>query len=280
MQVVLFSKMLQDDTIEQLIERAHKYGAEGYDLCVRPGYAVNPDNAAEALPKAVEQMAAKNLKIAMITGNFDLLTVDHPTTIPILSAMDRANVRLLKLGYFKFDPLTQDYWAEVDRIRRAFADWEKLGRQYNVKICYHTHSDHCMGGNCAAMCHLIRDFDPSCIGAYIDPAHMLIEGEEFEVGLAMIREYLSIVALKDVMLTREPKDGHGKMHSEFVMSGEGMVDWTKVFADLVRERFDGPLTVHCQFDMTPEQIPGIMKSEVSFYKAQKERALSAGLAAR
>ena len=84
--------------------------------------------------------------------------------------MDSANVRLLKLGYFRFEPQTMDYWEQVDNVRRAFAAWEKLASIYNVKICYHTHSHYCMGLNAAALMHLLRDFDPAYLARISTPA--------------------------------------------------------------------------------------------------------------
>ena len=169
MQLIVFSKMLREKSIAELIDLAQRHGYNGYDLAVRPGHPVNPDNAAQALPQAQAQMAQAGLRIGMVTGNFDLLTADHPLAEPLLAAMDSADVRLLKLGYFKFEPETMEYWEQVERVRRAFAAWEKLARVYNVKICYHTHSHYCMGLNAAALMHLLRDFDPACLGAYLDP---------------------------------------------------------------------------------------------------------------
>ena len=142
------------------------------------------------------------LQIGMVTGNFDLLTADHPLAEPLLAAMDSANVRLLKLGYFRFEPQTMDYWEQVDNVRRAFAAWEKLASIYNVKICYHTHSHYCMGLNAAALMHLLRDFDPAYLGAYLDPGHFAVDGEPFDFGLAMAREHLSILSVKDVLIER------------------------------------------------------------------------------
>ena len=145
MRLIVFSKMLKEKSIAELVDLAQRHGYNGYDLAVRPGHPVNPDNAAQALPQAAAQMAQAGLRIGMVTANFDLLTADHPLAEPLLAAMDSADVRLLKLGYFRFDPATMDYWEQVDSVRRAFSDWEKLARAYNVKICYHTHSHYCMG---------------------------------------------------------------------------------------------------------------------------------------
>ena len=48
MKLVFFSKTFKDKSIPDLVDAAREFGFEGYDLCVRPGYAVNPENASSA----------------------------------------------------------------------------------------------------------------------------------------------------------------------------------------------------------------------------------------
>jgi sugar phosphate isomerase/epimerase len=277
MKLVLFSKMLRDKSIAALITFAQEHGLEGYDLCVRPQYPVNPDNAAEALPDAVRQMRQAGLSVPMVTGNFDLLTSDHPTAEPLLQAMDRADVRLVKLGYFGFDPHQQEYAQEVERVRRAFAAWEPLARRYNVRICYHTHSERCMGLNAAALLHLLQGFDPRALGAYLDTGHLVAEGEEFAVAVAMVRPYLAIVGLKDVIKARVEKNGHGAYRLDWVPAGEGMVDWTAVFAELARIGFDGPLSVHCEFPVPEASFDAAVRREVQFLKRMRDEGGNNGV---
>lgn len=265
-ELIVFSKMLKDKNVDELIETAHAYGYEGYDLCVRPEYPINPDNVGETLGPAVRKLNKAGLHVPMITGSLNLLTPDNPTAEPLLKAMDGADVRFVKLGYFRFNPLTQDYWQEVDRIRKAFEGWEKLARQYKVKICYHTHNDRCMGLNAAALAHLIRGFDPQCIGAYLDPLHLVLEGEEFAFGLAMVQEYFSLVAMKDVLTWREEKNDHGSIGLKVVPGGEGLVDWTAVFSDLKRVGYEGPLSMHCEYHVPEAEFWGLVKREVAFFK--------------
>jgi sugar phosphate isomerase/epimerase len=114
--------------------------------------------------------------------------------------------------------------------------------------------------------HLIRGFDPRYIGAYIDPLHMTIEGEEFPVGVAMVKEYLSIVALKDILITREEINGHGRKAVEVVPSGEGMVDFSAVFSELKRVQYQGPLTVHCEFENAGDKLLGLIQHEITFFR--------------
>lgn len=59
MPLIVFSKLLKDYSIPTLIDLAHSHGYSGYDLCVRPGYPVSPENANEALPAAVRRCSGR-----------------------------------------------------------------------------------------------------------------------------------------------------------------------------------------------------------------------------
>ncbi len=273
-EIIVFTKFLKDRSLAELVELGRACGLDGYDLCVRPGYLINPQNVLEALPPAVSALARAGLAVPMLTTSIDLVDPARPELEPLLRAMNRAGVRLLKIGYFPYDPFSQDYWEAVRQARMALAGWEKLARAYQLKICYHTHSLGFLGVNCASLMHLIDGFDPQFIGAFIDPVHLVIEGEAFPLGAAMLREYLSIASVKDVILRRVAEAGHSAVELEVVPSGTGMVNFESVFSALRRFEFQGPLTVHCEFEnASPAEFPALMRSEVAFALAQRQRWL-------
>jgi sugar phosphate isomerase/epimerase len=121
--------------------------------------------------------------------------------------------------------------------------------------------------------HLLSGFDPKYLGAYLDPGHMVVEGEEFGVGAAMVKKYLSIIALKDVLLVREEKNNHGKKVCQWVTAGKGMVDWTAVFSELVRIGFAGPLSIHCEFEVLEQDFITAIKEEISFFRSKLTEVL-------
>lgn len=266
MKLIVFSKMFKEKSIKELIQIALENQFDGYDLCVRDEYQVNPDNAGSELGKVVEMMRKENLDIPMITSPGDLLFPDKDYVKPLLKAMADNDVKFIKLGYFRIDPETQDYWKEVEKTRQAFSQWEKLAKEYQVKICYHTHSNRCLGLNCAAMLHMIDGFDPECIGAYVDAGHLSKEGAEFAFELAMIKKYLSIIAVKDMSFTREEINGHGKKVFRCVRAGLGIVDWTAVANDLKRIGFNGPVSIHCEFQDAKDDFMAAFKREVKFFR--------------
>jgi len=267
MQLLLFSKFFPEKNFEELIEIAKDLGLDGYDLAIRPDNVVNPDNVGDALPEAVKAFAGAGLSIPMVSGDFDLLEPDHPTAEPILTAMAKAGVSSLKLGYWTFKPLEDDYWVKVDQIRDCLAGWQELAKQYQVQVCYHTHSGNCMGMNAGMLMHLLRGFDPRYIAAYLDPAHLLLEGESFLSALSMVGDHLSLIGAKDVLLTRNQQNGHGGQQISWVEAGHGMVDWRAVFDGLRQVNFDGPISLHCQFTVADNEFIRAVKRDVAFYRS-------------
>ena len=93
MRLIVFSKMLRELGIAELIEFAQELGIEGYDMAVRPGYPVNPDNVAEALPEAASQFRARGLDIPMVTAHGNLLQPDAEGA-GLLAAMDLSLIHI------------------------------------------------------------------------------------------------------------------------------------------------------------------------------------------
>jgi len=264
-QLIVFSKLLKDRSIPELIDLAHSHGFDGYDLCVRPGYPVSPEDAALTLPVAVRQMAAAGLTVLLVTGPTGLTDPRQPGTEDMLAALADAGVPRLKLGYFRYNPL-RPYWDQVDDARRCLENWEVLGRIYGVQLCYHTHSGNLLGLNAAALMHLLRDRDPAYIGAYLDPGHFAINGEPFPLGLSMVKGYLSVLSLKDVVVERVQADGYGKGEVRWMAAGDGVVDWKEVFAQLRAADFEGPASIHCEYEVPADQWMETFAREIAFFK--------------
>ena len=141
----MFSKFFKEKSVDELIALAADLQVDGFDLCVRPGYPINPDNAASSLPEAIRRFRSAGVDVPMVTGNFDLLTPDHPTAEPILAAMNGAGVRLLKLGYFTGGSRPGGLLGRGGPHPQGVCRVGGLGRKHEVRICYHTHSHRCLG---------------------------------------------------------------------------------------------------------------------------------------
>lgn len=155
----------------------------------------------------------------------------------------------------------------MEQIRRALEGFSRLAERTGAKACYHTHSGGYYGSNCAGMMHLLRGFDPARVGAYLDTGHLAVEGEEFGQGLAMVGEFLSAVAAKDLRKSAEPGSDPPRWHGEHVKLGAGFFNWREGLDALRQVGFAGPLSVHGEYSQTdPATRDRWVADDVTFLK--------------
>lgn len=284
MKFILFNKCLQTLNVDALIDLACCSGFDGLDLCCREGYPLTLENFKNELPKLAAKVKAAQLTISLVTAPGDFVKASDEKIEPILATMQQEGIPFLKIGYFHIDNQREDYWEKVKDTREELEAWSKLGERYGVKICYHTHSGaHYMGLNAAAVMHLLKDLDPRHIGVYLDPGHLFIDGERPDIAFNMVKKYLMVVALKDMMKVRSFIGYSLKVI--VCRGGFGQVNWPSVFDNLLRLDFDGPLSLHGEYAQhysrngngeSPEYLASL-KEECGFFrqmlKEAKERNL-------
>jgi sugar phosphate isomerase/epimerase len=260
---VIFTKHLKELSIERLLDAMKAIGADGVDLCVRPGYPVSPDNVSDALPKAAEAFQAAGLSIPMVTAPTDLTSVAAPYAAALFQACGEAQIPLIKLGYWSAP--TDAYLSVLEEMKADVRGFAELGQQCGVRPCLHTHSGSNMGLNAAALMHVLRDFRPDEVGAYVDVGHLAVCGEPPALAFAMAAEWLAVIGIKDMDRVKTEKG----TTTRTVVMGEGFVDWPQVMGWLVKHDFRGPLSFHCEFPAdTTEALLEQAKKDIAYLRNQ------------
>ena len=245
MYVVLNSKFFSDLSPSRLGEKALELGYDGIDICVREGHPIHLSNVATALPEAMGIWRDQGLRCPLATAPVGF--TDPTVAETFFEACARSGVPRIKLGYWRFSE-GADYWDLLASARQDLEEFARLSGRYGVQSCCHTHSGACLGSNCAGVMHLVQGFDPKLEGVYPDFGHMALDGEEPAMGLAMVRDYLSIVAVKDGYQARR-KSGEGPPHAAaFAAVGRGSVDWPRSLGLLAQMGYDGDLVVHTEYE--------------------------------
>jgi sugar phosphate isomerase/epimerase len=245
--IVLNSKFFHTLSVPELAAKVRELGFDGIDVCVRPGHPVHPANVETALPQAVTAWTAQGLICPLATAPVTLANPDAPEVQPLYAGCAAAGVPRVKIGFFPFTP-GEDYWALVDAARRALEGFARVGETHGVQTVYQVHSGPVLGSNCAGLMHLLRGLDPRWVGAYPDLGHMLLDGEDYPMGLAMVQEYLSVVAVKDAYHAPQPAGHEPPFVPRFVKLGSGAVNWRRALGALRTLGFDGVFSVHTEYD--------------------------------
>jgi len=262
MEYIMFSKSLREQRTEQMIESLKRVGADGVDFTVRAGYPVTPENAATELAPAAEKIRAAGLVIPMVTAPTELTSAGVAFAEALFRACGEAGIPMIKVGYWPAP--TERYWPAVDQMKADVEGLARLGDKHGVKPLIHTHSGRYMALNAAALMHVLKGFDPGRVGAYVDVGHLAVCGEPPALALAMTQDWLSVVAVKDLMRVRT---ANGKTSTPVVMVGKGFVDWEETVRWLVAHEFGGPLSFHSEFECpTMEQRLEQTRKDIAFVR--------------
>jgi sugar phosphate isomerase/epimerase len=237
-----FSKPLPDMDWRRLARSTKRLGFDGLDLTVRKGGHVLPERAAEDLPRAVAIAREEGLDVPMITTA--LTSADDPTARAILEAAAGLGIPFLKPGYYMY-ALT-DVRAELEQAGREFRRLVELATRCGVQAGYHNHSEY-VGAAVWDAASFIEPLDPRWAGYYFDPRHAVAEGGAgaWKTACHLVASRLKMVAVKDF---RWEKTAGGWQDANCPL-GEGMVDWRYVCGVLSRAAFQGPISLHLEYEV-------------------------------
>ncbi|MBM3234742.1 sugar phosphate isomerase/epimerase [Candidatus Poribacteria bacterium] len=262
---IMFTKHLEGLDVTGIIKALQSVGVAGADLCVRPGYPVNPENVEKALPAAAKQFATEGLSIPLVTTPGDFVDPNIDYAEPLYAACQKAGVGNIKLGYWHWSKENGGYWPAVERIRQLLEGFQELSKKYGVKTCIHNHSGASMGLNSCAAMNLVKGFDPQCIGVFADPGHLSIVGEPIAMALDIVKDYLAVLAFKDLM--RAPGTG-----VKVVRIGQGFVDWKSLLQTLSEINFNGPVSFHSEYSGEPvDTVIDLARIDVRFINGLIEK---------
>ena len=263
MQYVYFTKTLQELDVKAVAAFCKEVGVDGADLTVRPGYPVNPDNAGAALPEAVKILRDAGLILGLVSASTDLTDPEGKTARAVFDACAKAEVSAVKIGYFAYKAPFDDCLKEA---RTRLAGFAKLAEQSKTRVCCHTHSGANIGNNCAGLRMLLQDLDPHHVGAYVDTGHTAVNGGPIRMELDMVRPWLSLLAIKDMLWTKNDK---GEWQYHVVPAGDGIVRWGDVAKGVKECKFNGTISLHAEYETKDlDERKALAKRELEFLKQQ------------
>jgi L-ribulose-5-phosphate 3-epimerase len=245
--VAVFSKVYQEVKLDfaQSAEVTAEAGLDGIDCAVRPGGEITPEKAADQMPRYAEALRAHGVKMLLLTTGIQ--EVSSPCAGEILRTAKGLGIRHYRLGYWRHHP---DKSAEmlVKQIRSSLKDLAAMNK--NLEICgvlqNHSapkdHSRRNAGCDLVELYDIVKDFNPDQIGVAFDLGHAIVEhGDQWREHFERIKSHIRVVYIKDV-----------QRPSRFVPFGQGEFGRTGFFQLLSRMNYQGPLSLHIEFDWAPQ----------------------------
>lgn len=271
MELLMFTKMLKNIgnlTLDQAGDYIVEMGFDGADLTVRPRGYVLPEEVTKRLPEAIDLLRSKGLTVPMITSSVTDSKEEYAEEI--FKTASECGVKFIKLGYWVYKGFGK-IKSQIERVREKLRGIASLSREYNITAAVHTHSGAYLSANPAMMLMLLQGHDPKHVCAYIDPGHMLSESgpSGWEMGIDLLSEYIRLVAVKNFRWLRVTDERTGKKRWEIRMFPlkEEVVPWPKFFGLLKKIDFDGPVSVHSEYErLNFEELIRQTKEDLKYLK--------------
>ena len=241
----LFSKPLPFLGYTDLGKALHQIGIPGVDLTTRPRGHVLPENVEQDLPKAHAELNAQGVEISMITTG--LTSIQNPAARPTLYTAARLGIPFFKLGYYRYPKDVSHLEDVLAKVKTEVEGLAGLAQHAGIRGGFHNHSGMYVGAAMWDHWWLMRDVDPQWMGFYFDPMHATIEGGYggWKIGFLRLAHNLKMVSIKDFYW--EKRDGAWKRR--VCPLGEGMVPLAEFFPLLAATGFDGPITLHMEYEI-------------------------------
>jgi len=246
--ISIFSKHLQWLDYKDMANVLKEIGFDGADLTVRPGGHVLPDRVEEDLPKAAEALAIEGKKIYMLTTAID--NADDPFTVRILKTASSLGIRHYRMGWGHYDN-TRSVEENISSIQLKLTKLALLNEKYSISGEYQNHSGVAsegiyFGGAIWDIAKVLKEINSPWLGSQYDIYHATIEGANtWPVGFKLISPFIRSIDIKDFKWIERD----GKIRSEAVPLGEGMVDFRRYFRLLKENKLEIPVSLHFEYPL-------------------------------
>ena len=113
-QIIAFEKFLQDLSYDELADTIADLGFVGIEATVRNKGHVLPERVEEDLPKLVEALKQRDLKV--VTMASDVLNPSQSLTEKVLRTATGLGIKSYRMGFYKYD-LDKPILPQLDEIR-------------------------------------------------------------------------------------------------------------------------------------------------------------------
>ncbi len=236
-EICVFTKPFQSLSYDELAEQTAELGFDGIEAPIRDGGHIEPAAVAEELPRMMEALGKRNLKMTVMTSSIN--DPADPLTEKVLRTAAGLGIRRYRMNYFKYDE-SQSIPRQITEWRKRLTDLAAMNRELGITAVYQNHAGrNYFGASLWDLHRGLEGIDPNHVGVAYDIRHATAEGGmSWPVTFKLIRPLIQVVYVKD-FVWHEQKPGN-------VPLGKGRID-PAFFSMLTASGYTGPISLHEEY---------------------------------
>jgi len=213
-----FTKPFQDLGADECADTVDQVGWDGVECPVRSKGQIEPERAADQLPKLIEALRKRGKEVTVITT--DVKAADDNSE-KLLRLAAKLGIKRYRLGFFDYDK-DKSIPDQVKAMTSRLWEIAAMNKQIGILGGIQNHSGAERFG-CAVwdIWTAIKDLDPRFLGNFFDIGHATIEGgSSWPIEARLMQPYMMTVSVKDFVWEKAAKGGKSK----WVPLGEGLLN--------------------------------------------------------
>jgi sugar phosphate isomerase/epimerase len=246
--LAIVSRHLEWTDLEEGAAVAAEAGFRAVAWTCRSRAHILPENVERELPRAVEVARKNGLSTPMLITSIN--DVGAPRAEAILDTMRQVGITRYRASSYRYD-LSQPLEPQLEAFKPRLAALAELNQKYGTTAMFHTHSSQgSVGGGLWDLWLLIRDYPSDRLAINYDIGHATVRGgTEWMQTARFAHRHVGALSLKDMHWVKNPEappDAYPWRH-EFVVPGQGMVNFRDMFTYFKSVDFDGPLEMYYEY---------------------------------
>ena len=234
----VFTKHFLGLNYEQLADTLAEIGITAIEAPIRSKGHVEPEHVADELPKLVEALKKRNVKIEVLTSGINAVDPKQFTET-VLRTAKALGIPRYRMDWYAYD-LKRPIWTQLDEIRPKLKDLVAFSKEVGILPCYQNHSGSKMvGAPIWDMAMLMRDYPATELAWCFDIMHATIEGSKsWPIEVNLVRDHIGVAYFKNFAW-------EGKT-SKPAPLGEGVVG--KEYVEMLKKsHYSGPVSLHIEY---------------------------------
>jgi sugar phosphate isomerase/epimerase len=246
--LAIVSRHLEWTDMEEGAAVAVEAGFRAVAWTCRPRAHILPENVERELPRAVGIARSAGLATPMLITAIN--DAGAPRAEAVLETMRQVGITRYRAPSYRYD-LASPLEPQFEALKPRLAALAELNAKYGTTAMFHTHSSEgSVGGGLWDLWLLVRDYPPDVLAINYDVGHATVRGgTEWMQTARFAHRHIGALSLKDMRWIRRdagPPDTYAWRH-EFVVPGEGMVNFREMFGFFKSVAFAGPLEVYYEY---------------------------------
>lgn len=245
--ISIFTKPFQHMSYHELAETVADIGADGLEFPLRPKGHIEPEKAADELPKLVEALDKCQLKVDILASGIQDITSPHVESI--LKTAKSLGITKYRMNYFRYD-LKKSIPNQLNEIKPKLKDLVAMNKDLGVQALYQNHSgSKYVGAPLWDVFQLFEPHDPKYLALAFDIGHATVEGgKSWPLQYQLLKPHIQAIYVKEALWQNKTL--------KWTSLGEGQVD-KRFFKTIQKDQLPGPISLHVEYisHKDPKNLP-------------------------